>query len=805
MDEIPAPSDRHLDETNLSETAGPNLTSAQQVFSLLVDAVEDYAIFALDPEGVILTWNAGGLKLKGYRADEVIGTNFSRFYSREDVERRHPQNELKLAAENGKYEEEGWRVKKDGSLFWANVVITALRDAEGVLRGFGKVTRDLTEKKNAEISLKESEEKFRLLVSNVVDYVIITLDTSGVITSWNTGAQRIKGYLPQEILGKHFSIFYPPSEIENGKPEMELRIAADEGRYEEEGWRVRKDGSMFWANVTITAMYAQEAEGPRNLKGFAKVTRDLTSRRQSEEALRQSQERYRLLVENITDYALILLDSKGRVTSWNAGAIKISGYTSKEILGSHFSKFYSAEDLAAGKPARELRIAAETGRYEEEGQRLRKDGTVYWASVVITCVKDELGNVRGYSKVTRDITEKREIERQLRESEERFRLMVEGVEDYAIFMLDRHGFVATWNGGAERTKGYSAQEIIGKHFSIFYGVEDIQSGKPAYEIKEAMAKGRFEDEGWRLRKDGTQFWANVIITAVYDGKKNLVGFSKITRNLSERKKAEDALKASFSALETRVKQRTHELFQEKTKAEKAVAARDQFFSMASHELKTPLSSLKMQVQLRKRSVMKGDFSDFKTENLLELCEDDERQVNRLVYLVDNMLDVSRLTSGTFELTYKDTNVSELIDGVLKIMSSSLLQTGNTWTVDCPKSIHGEFDQTRIEQVLTNLLSNCGKYAPGRPIQILVTEQPHTICIKVRDEGPGIPDSEHERLFKPFERLAHSEASGLGLGLFIIKQIVDAHRGYLELSSELGKGTTLTMSLPSKRNEIAGHC
>ena len=248
---------------------------------------------------------------------------------------------------------------------------------------------------------------YRLLVESVQDYAIFALDADGYILSWNAGAQRFKGYTAPEILGKHFSIFYPRELVAEGYPEFELRMAANTGRYEDEGWRIRKDGSRFWANVVITALRNANGE----LTGFAKVTRDLTERREAEEALRESEERFRLIVEGVRDYAIFMLDPNGRVATWNAGAERINGYRAKEIIGLHFSKFYPAADVAARKPEHELEVAELAGRYEEDGWRLRKDGTTYWATVLTTVLRDRNNKLIGFVQVIRDLTERRAAER----------------------------------------------------------------------------------------------------------------------------------------------------------------------------------------------------------------------------------------------------------------------------------------------------------------------------------------------------------------------------------------------------------
>jgi diguanylate cyclase (GGDEF)-like protein/PAS domain S-box-containing protein len=252
-----------------------------------------------------------------------------------------------------------------------------------------------------------SDRRFRLLVEGVSDYAILMLDAEGRVRSWNQGAERITGYRAGEILGKHFACFYLPEDVEAGKPQRELERALAEWRLQEEGWRVRKDGSRFWANVVITPIYENGA-----LRGFSKVTHDLTDRRRVEQALKETEERFRLLVEGIRDYAILMLDPDGRVTSWNQGAERIKGYSEEEILGEHFSRLYPPEDVDAGKPSEALKRAVAQGSFQDEGWRVRKDGSRFWASVVMTPLHEN-GELRGFAKITRDVTERKELMEQL--------------------------------------------------------------------------------------------------------------------------------------------------------------------------------------------------------------------------------------------------------------------------------------------------------------------------------------------------------------------------------------------------------
>ena len=383
-------------------------------FRLLAQALTDYAIYMIDPEGFITTWNAGAERIKGYKSTEIIGQHFSRFFTDEDQRHGLPQQILELARTSGRYELEGWRVRKDGKRFWAVAVIEAIRDETGALVGFGKVTRDITDRHDAREALVESERRFRLLVDSVLDYAIYMLDPSGIITNWNTGAARIKGYSADEVIGTHFSRFYTKEDRSKGLPAVALEQAKSVGKYEVEGWRVRKDGGRFWASVLIEPIRSDTGE----LIGFAKVTRDITERRSAQEALRESERQFRLLVSAVTDYAIYMLDPNGIVVSWNAGAEKIKGYGADEIIGSHFSKFYTEEDRAAGKPARALYTSTHDGRFEGEGVRLRKDGTQFWANVVIDPIRDENGQLVGFAKITRDITERREAQLALQRAQE---------------------------------------------------------------------------------------------------------------------------------------------------------------------------------------------------------------------------------------------------------------------------------------------------------------------------------------------------------------------------------------------------
>lgn len=378
-------------------------------------------VFLLDSQGYILYSNSAATQMFGYSEAEFRNRPVSLIYPNED-DIVKMEYELGVTAKNNKFVTEAWKIDRNGQKIWCEITLSRLDDK--IPSQFLLIARNVEQRKNVELELRRSEERYRLMVEGVKDYAIFMLDADGYIRTWNEGGRRNNGYSSYEIIGKHFSIFYTADDLEDKKPERELKIARETGKYEEEGWRVKKNGSLFWANVVITALYNETNQ----LIGYSKVTRDLSEKREAEEVLRQSEERYRSLVEQVTDYGIFMLDDKGRIVSWNEGARRIQGYSNEEIIGKYFSIFYPEEDILNGKPAMELKQAREVGKYEEEGWRIRKTGGRFWANVVITAVYNEDNILIGYSKVTRDLTERKESERALRESYESYRTLADQLQ-----------------------------------------------------------------------------------------------------------------------------------------------------------------------------------------------------------------------------------------------------------------------------------------------------------------------------------------------------------------------------------------
>jgi PAS domain S-box-containing protein len=303
-----------------------------------------------------------------------------------------------------------------------------------------------------------------------------------------------------------------------------------------------------------------------------------------------------MLLEGVREFAFYILDPGGHVTTWSRGAEQIKGYQADEILGQSFARFFPQHDVRRSKPARILREAAERGIFEEEGWRVRKDGTQFWAAVVLTAIRDDRGALVGFAKITRDVTERHRIQKELTHERELFQMFTQAVQDYAMFMLRPEGTVSTWNPGAARIKGYTADEIVGHHFSVFYTDEDVENGRPDRELEIASEAGRFEEEGIRVRKDGSRFWAHVVISRVTDNAGRIAGFAKITRDITERKQAEESIRELNRTLEQRVADRTADL-------ERANQQLTLLLQEVHHRVKNNLQVVASMLRLAKRQIV----------------------------------------------------------------------------------------------------------------------------------------------------------------------------------------------------------
>ncbi|MEO8859362.1 MAG: PAS domain S-box protein [Burkholderiaceae bacterium] len=486
-----------------------------------------------------------------------------------------------------------------------------------------------------------------------------------------------------------------------------------------------------------------------------------------------SDERYRLLVQSVVDYAIFMLDPNGFVQSWNPGAERIKGFSASEVVGKHFSMFYTQQARETHWPDYELQQANATGRFEDEGWRVRKDGSTFWANVVITALREPDGSLAGFAKVTRDLTERRGYEQSLRESEERFRLLLESVSGYAIFMLSPTGVIESWNVGAQQLKGYTATEALGRHFSIFYLPEDLERHLPEQELKTAVALGRAEEEGWRVRKDGSVFWANVVISPVYDAERRHRGFAKVTRDMSDRRKLEELQNAGKRMSE--------------------------FLAMLAHELRNPLAPIRNAVTVLQLEPAPSPV----VRNSRDMID---RQLTHMSRLVDDLLDVGRITTGKIQLKTErflyDQVVARAAEAVRPLMDARQQRFVLNLLGD---AVHVRADPTRLTQVLQNLLTNAAKYTPAKgQIELTAWVDGNQLCTSVQDNGVGLTRAAMQTIFELFsqgEASGGSKEGGLGIGLTLAKSLVEMHGGALKVESGgLGKGSTFSFFIPGAVDE-----
>ena len=494
---------------------------------------------------------------------------------------------------------------------------------------------------------------------------------------------------------------------------------------------------------------------------------------------------YRLLVDAVVDYALFLLDPEGQVSTWNPGAERIKGYTAEEAIGQNYAIFFTEEDRRSGRPRLALEEARRSGRFESEGWRIRKDGRRFWALAVVDAVRDEEGRLIGFVKITRDMTERHNAQAALIESERRFRMLVQGVTDYALFMLDAEGFVTNWNAGARRIKGYAADEIVGQHFSRFYTEEDKAAGIPYQALAEARETGRFEAEGWRVRKDGSRFWANVVIDAIYeDGQ--VVGFAKITRDLTERREA----------------QRNLDEMREQLAQSQKLEALGQLTGGVAHDFNNLLQVFSGGISMAEK-LPPGD------PRLGKIFAEMRSTAAHGAALTRQLLAFSRRAPMHPEVVDTARTIEEAVGLFSRILGSGIklemqLDEG-LWPV--------RIDTAHFEVALLNLAVNARDAMPGGGTlrvgarNTALRDGPHGlsgsfVAVSVRDTGVGIPDEILARIFEPFFT-TKPVGKGTGLGLSQVYGFAQQAGGTVTISTRVDEGTEFTVLLPAAQQAQTG--
>ena len=491
--------------------------------------------------------------------------------------------------------------------------------------------------------------------------------------------------------------------------------------------------------------------------------------------------RFQLLVNAIKDYAIYLLDEQGRVSSWNTGAQRLKGYTADEIVGQHFSRFYTPEDIDSGLPERALATARTEGKFEAQGWRVRKDGTRFWTSVHIEPVLDPDGALIGFAKVTRDLSEILHTEHALLASEERFRILVQGVRDYAIYMLDPVGRVSNWNAGAQLIKGYAAHEILGQHFSRFYTPEDRQRGEPARALQVALSAKKYESEAWRVRKDGSRFWASVVIDPLYDEQGKHIGFAKITRDITDRKRAQDQMDRARDAL---------------AQAQKLEAI-GRLTGGVAHDFNNLLTIIRSSAEL----LRKTGHDEVRRGRYVQAIAD---AADRAALQTRQLLAFARQQPLRPEIFRADSRIKAMTQMVETILGPNV-----SLEMQFDKSLgQVEADASQFDTAILNLVINAKDAMPdgGRlkisarnaggisPMRAHAAAHGDFVALSIEDTGSGIEPAALDRIFEPFFTTKPVN-KGTGLGLSQAYGFAKQSGGEIDVVSRVGEGTCFTLYLP----------
>ena len=747
--------DRELRERKRIQEA---LGKSEKWLATTLGSIGD-AVIATDMNGAVTFMNPVAQSLTGWSLVEAQGKSMDLVFDIVNKEtRRAVENPVKKVFREGKViglADHTLLISKNGKEFEIEDSAAPIVTAAGERLGVVLVFRDITE-------LNQTREELDRYFTLSLDLLCIAGE-DGYFKRLNPAWQKVLGFSVEELLAKPYLDFVHPNDRratiqEAEKQSRGLEVISFENRY------LCKDGSYKWLSWSASPVAARGM--------IYAMARDVTELKRAEQALRLSEEQNRLLFESNPHPVWVYDLESFAIIDVNEAAIRNYGYSREEFLTLTIKDIRPAEDVPAV-----IESVAKSGTMLEENRiwrHRRKNGSLLDVEVTSHPIVYAGRNAR--LVVSTDITKRKQAEEALRQSEERFRLLITGVKDYAIFMLDPDGRVASWNAGAERFKGYQAQEIIGQPTSRFYTPEDVAEGKPGRGLRIAAAEGRAEDEGWRVRKDGTQFWANVVITALHDEKGKLLGFSKITRDITERKQTQEAL------------------MEAKEEAERSNKFKDQFLSTMSHELRTPLNAVL-------------GFSDLLTEERYGPLNDRQRRYvthihtggKHLLRLINDILDLSKIEAGRLQLAIESVAVDGALAEVIDTLRPLADKKSQSLVVNTSTDLSVRADTTRFKQIVMNLLGNAIKFTPeGGKIELTAQQLGEVVRVDVRDSGPGIPAEEQQRIFEAFHRLRQSEkgAEGTGLGLAITKRLVELQGGHLGLESTPGLGSCFYFTLPS---------
>jgi PAS domain S-box-containing protein len=739
-------------------------------------------VVATDLDGKVMLFNKAAEKALGYSAAEVIGRcTPALWHDREEMAARA----RKLSAELGRTVEprldvffmkgrdqdvesnECTFVRKDGSRFDVSLTLTTLRGAAGEVVGYLAMSEDITARKQAERQrdlalegLRISEERHRLLIDGVADYAIYWLDVDGRVNSWNAGAQNLKQYTAAEIIGKHFSVFFTEEDRQKGMPARAIHEARTRGKFEDEGWRVRKDGTRFWASVLLEPIRA--ADG--GIVGFAKVSHDVSLRREADRRLADTLRELDAVLNTMAD-GLITIDDQLIIRSFTPSAERIFGYRAAEVVGRPVSLLIPDQ----GNLAPEEWQLASGGR---EVIARRKDGSQFPMELGISPY--EIDGRRRYVGVVRDITERRTAELAIRKSGETFRAAM-GAASIGMALVKPDGRFMEVNDALCTLLGYEAQDLLANDFQSITHVEDLE--RDLGMVRQALSG---QIQSYRLEKryyhkSGRVIWALLSVSLVRDVNGDPDYFVSQIQDITDQREAE------------RIK--------------------SEFISVVSHELRTPLTSIRGSLGL-----ILGAFATSIPEKAARLVRIAHQNCERLIPLINDILDIDKIASGKMRFEMQELPLAQVMQRVVEATEPFAQKyEAQLELLPLPSDVRIAVDEDRFVQAMGNLISNACKFSPKRGKVVISATVAHgRVHLSVTDSGPGIPEEFRGRIFERFSQADSSavrQAGGTGLGLHITRQIVERMNGYIGFDTQVGRGSTFWLEFPivaaASKADIAG--
>jgi PAS domain S-box-containing protein len=639
---------------------------------------------------------------------------------------------------------------------------------------------------DAELLSTSDENRVRAAIlkslPNEANSILFLLDSHGIVKTWNTEAEELLGCTADQIIGQPFSYFFNREARELGAPKYELAQGMNSRVIVHEDWYPCENAPP----VKVEALISPLRDDDERFQGFAVAVK----RCEIEDC--PPIPRGQAFIDEVEEFAIFTITPQGILASWNKGVERIKGYGAEEFIGKPFQDLFTEEDRKSGRPEIEISQAAKHGKYVGEGWRVRKDGRRFWASVTLTALHDQFDNLIGFTKITRDLSKLKETLHELQQAEQSYKELVTKSEDYAISRISLDGHILTWNKGVLNLKGYVSDEFLGLPFRALFVPEDVESGRPDFELQYATTHGTYEGEGWRLRKDGTRFWASVVLTALRDAFGQLTGYMKITRDISQRKYLEEDLRKAKEA------------------AESANRSKDAFIANVSHEMRTPLGAI-------------IGFSELLIHDGLDEQDRDDyintiyRNAEQLGQLINDILDVSKMEAGKLVIEKERFNFPDF----LRELSATFKKMSNGKGLNFKISTKGSIPQSivtdplRLRQILLNIVGNAIKFTSQGEVSIelqqvfQITEDfEEQLLMVVKDTGIGISKEQQTRLFLEFSQADESTSrqyGGTGLGLALSKRLAKALGGDLILlESTPGKGSAFQLMInigKASENEV----